>query len=235
VSTHARTEISTYATARASFGADAAQPSFLVETAFARRSKRCLDLCVTLMILPLAVVLAVPICLLILVQGGSPLYRHLRVGQGGRLFHCYKFRSMALDADAQLRLLLDSNEMAREEWQQQFKLTHDPRVTRLGRLLRKSSLDELPQIWNVLRGEMSLVGPRPVIPEELEKYGDRCAAYLACRPGLSGLWQISGRTETGYEKRVALDFAYAQNWSLGLDLRILFLTVPAVLRTRGAC
>ena len=198
------------------------------------RLKRGVDLFLSLLLAPLVLLIAVPLCLMVMMEGGAPVYRHLRVGRGGRSFYCYKFRTMMVDADARLKDLLDSNHLAREEWSERFKLRNDPRVTRLGHFLRRTSLDELPQLWNVLSGDMSFIGPRPVICDELEKYGDDVAAYLACRPGISGLWQVNGRNDTSYEQRVAYDLQYARDWSLWLDLHILLKTFPVVLKARGS-
>jgi undecaprenyl-phosphate galactose phosphotransferase len=133
-----------------------------------------------------------------------------------------------------LRALLNNDELARAEWEAYFKLKDDPRVTRLGRFLRRTSLDELPQLWNVLKGEMSFVGPRPIIQEELPRYGERAAAYLACAPGISGLWQVSGRNDISYEERTLLDERYAREWTLAFDLWILLRTLPVVLGARGS-
>jgi lipopolysaccharide/colanic/teichoic acid biosynthesis glycosyltransferase len=200
----------------------------------AMRLKRVLDLVLGLALLPLVLLLLAPVCLLVTLDGGQPVYRHLRLGRGGRTFYCYKVRTMVPDADARLKALLDSNHLAREEWSERFKLKKDPRVTRLGQFLRKTSLDELPQLWNVLRGEMSFIGPRPIIPDELERYGDRAAAYLACSPGISGLWQVSGRNDASYEQRVLLDERYAREWTFVLDAQILLRTLPVVLGARGS-
>jgi len=200
----------------------------------AMRLKRVLDLVLGLALLPLVLLLLAPVCLLVKLDGGQPVYRHLRLGRGGRTFYCYKVRTMVPDADARLKALLDSNHLAREEWSERFKLKKDPRVTRLGQFLRKTSLDELPQLWNVLRGEMSFIGPRPIIPDELERYGDRAAAYLACSPGISGLWQVSGRNDASYEQRVLLDERYAREWTFVLDAQILLRTLPVVLGARGS-
>jgi lipopolysaccharide/colanic/teichoic acid biosynthesis glycosyltransferase len=200
----------------------------------ARRVKRILDIALALLLAPLISLVSLPICLLVALEGGSPIYRHLRLGRGGRPFYCYKIRTMTPDADAQLKALLDSNHLAREEWSEQFKLKKDPRVTRLGSYLRRTSLDELPQLWNVLKGEMSFIGPRPIIADELERYGEHAAAYLACSPGMSGLWQIGGRNDIGYEERVKLDERYAREWSPMLDVRILLRTLPVVLKARGS-
>jgi lipopolysaccharide/colanic/teichoic acid biosynthesis glycosyltransferase len=168
------------------------------------------------------------------VSGGSALFVHRRVGQGGIFFNCLKFRTMVPDADQVLQDLLDSDREIKEEWIRDHKLRDDPRVTRLGRFLRKSSLDELPQLWNVLRGEMSLVGPRPVVPEELRRYGKRVHTFLSARPGITGLWQISGRNDTDYRKRVALDVCYVHSRSLILDIYILLKTMPVVFARSGA-
>jgi lipopolysaccharide/colanic/teichoic acid biosynthesis glycosyltransferase len=139
-----------------------------------------------------------------------------------------------LDAEAQLKALFESNHLVREEWSERFKLKKDPRVTRLGYFLRKASLDELPQLWNVLKGEMSFIGPRPITPDELQRYGEYASAYLACYPGISGLWQISGRNDASYEERVLMDERYARDWTLALELGILLRTLPVVLKARGS-
>ena len=206
-----------------------------MEAPAAIQIKRAVDILLALLLVPIVVLMVVPLCLLVALEGGMPVYRHRRVGRGGRIFHCHKLRTMRPGADGQLRALLDGDALAREEWSEHFKLRHDPRVTPLGRFLRKSSLDELPQLWNVLTGEMSLVGPRPIVLDELEKYGKDAGAYLACTPGITGLWQVSGRSDASYEGRVSLDAYYAREWSLLLDLRILLKTIPVVLRGRGSC
>jgi undecaprenyl-phosphate galactose phosphotransferase len=167
-------------------------------------------------------------------SGGPATYGHQRVGRDGRVFTCLKFRTMVPDADRILADLLALDSEARAEWERDFKLKNDPRVTPIGDFLRRTSLDELPQLWNVLKGEMSLVGPRPIVEPELERYGDQVGYYLEARPGMTGLWQISGRSETGYEDRVALDSWYVRNWALWYDLVILIKTVKVVLRGRGA-
>jgi lipopolysaccharide/colanic/teichoic acid biosynthesis glycosyltransferase len=167
-------------------------------------------------------------------DGGPPLFAHRRVGREGRGFRCLKFRSMAVDAESRLERLLASDPAARREWEADHKLRRDPRVTPLGRILRKTSLDELPQLINVLRGEMNLVGPRPVVQAEACKYGHRFVHYCAVRPGITGLWQVSGRNNTSYGRRVALDVLYTRRKSLRLDLAILLRTVPAVLMRDGS-
>jgi lipopolysaccharide/colanic/teichoic acid biosynthesis glycosyltransferase len=176
------------------------------------------------------------LALAVRLDGGPALYRHTRVGINGRPFGCLKYRTMADGADRLLASHLAANPIAAAEWAAQRKLTNDPRITRLGALLRKTSLDELPQLLNVLRGQMSLVGPRPVVHEELvQHYGVAGRiAYATARPGITGLWQISGRSDTSYMERVTLDITYVHTWSLLLDLKILLLTVPAVLARRGA-
>lgn len=166
--------------------------------------------------------------------GGAAIYGHRRVGKHGKPFQCYKFRTMVPNAEAILKDLLASDPVARAEWARDFKLKNDPRVTAIGAFLRKTSLDELPQLWNVLKGEMSLVGPRPVVQAELERYGDQLDYYLETRPGITGLWQISGRNDIDYCDRVNLDAWYVKNWSLWYDFVILAKTVRVVLRGKGA-
>jgi exopolysaccharide production protein ExoY len=168
------------------------------------------------------------------VSGGSPLFRHRRVGRGGVFFDCFKFRTMVTDADRVLQNLLDSDRQIKEEWLRDHKLRDDPRITRFGRFLRRTSLDELPQLWNVLRGDMSLVGPRPVVPDELRRYGRKVAIFLSAQPGITGLWQISGRNNTDYRRRVALDVCYVRSQSAILDAYILVKTLRVVFTTRGA-
>ena len=150
------------------------------------------------------------------------------------MFLCYKFRSMVKDANKVLTDYLSSNPAARDEWNRTFKLAKDPRVSRFGMFLRRTSLDELPQLFNVLLGNMSLVGPRPIVPGEIERYSDRIHAYYRCRPGITGLWQISVRNDVAYDKRVRLDALYARRQSIRLDIVILLRTVRAVLSGRGA-
>jgi Undecaprenyl-phosphate galactose phosphotransferase WbaP len=166
--------------------------------------------------------------------GGAAIFSHMRVGRYGKMFGCLKFRTMVPDADGVLERLLDADPGARAEWESEFKLKDDPRITPIGAFLRRTSLDELPQLWNVLKGEMSLVGPRPIIEAELERYGDQVGYYLETRPGITGLWQISGRNNTSYDDRVALDSWYVRNWSLWYDLVILVKTINVVLRGQGA-
>jgi exopolysaccharide production protein ExoY len=162
------------------------------------------------------------------------LFRHRRVGFRGDSFHCLKFRTMASGGENALRAHFDKHPEARAEWEATRKLRADPRVTAFGRVLRKTSVDELPQLINVLRGEMSIVGPRPVVEQELARYGVRKDAYLICRPGVTGLWQTRGRSNTTYSMRVACDSYYAKNWSFSLDARIIARTLPVLLGSDGA-
>ncbi len=175
------------------------------------------------------------VALLVRADGGPAFFAHQRVGRGGKLFGCLKFRSMVIDSQARLEALLASDPAARAEWEATRKLKNDPRITRIGRFLRSTSLDELPQLINALRGEMSLVGPRPVQEAEIDRYyGASAAHYMAVRPGITGLWQVSGRSETSYESRVALDVSYVSRPSMLADLSILLRTPVAVLSRRGA-
>jgi len=167
-------------------------------------------------------------------DGAPVLFAHYRVGQGGKLFRCMKFRSMLRNSEQVLADLLATDEKAREEWARDQKLTNDPRITGVGHFLRKSSLDELPQLLNVLRGEMSLVGPRPVTVGELTRYGKVRWHYLSVRPGITGLWQVSGRNNTTYDERVALDRRYVEQKSFLMDVGILFKTVKVVVAREGA-
>jgi exopolysaccharide production protein ExoY len=192
--------------------------------------KRILDLFIATVLLLLSAPLFLLIALLIkLTMGGPVFFTHTRVGYRLRSFHCLKFRTM-IDASEErmARYLADHPECARE-WRASQKLKNDFRVTRLGRILRKSSLDELPQLVNVLRGEMSCVGPRPIVAAELERYGAHAHEYARVRPGLTGLWQVSGRSRTSYRKRVALDRYYVRRWSMSLDLVVLLRTAPVLL------
>ncbi|MEZ5815599.1 MAG: sugar transferase [Hyphomicrobiaceae bacterium] len=195
------------------------------------RSKRASDI----ILASTALVFALPVMLFVavvirVVMGGPVLFSQERVGFNGRRFKCFKFRTMAVNGDEILRRHLDENPDAAREWAQTRKLGNDPRVGRLGRLLRKSSLDELPQLINILRGEMSCVGPRPIPSSELVFYGEHQDEYLSAVPGLTGLWQCSGRSALNYAARVELDSYYVRNWSMLLDLYIIVRTIPSVLR-----
>ena len=198
-------------------------------------TKRVMDLVLASVVLFLLLPLLVLIATLIWATAGHPIFfTHTRIGQNGRVFRCYKFRTMVPNADQILKRYLADDAAALREWNLTRKLAKDPRVTSLGQLLRKSSLDELPQLINVIRGEMSCVGPRPVVANELDRYGALKAEYLQARPGMTGLWQISGRSTLSYEERVALDCHYVRNWSLWSDLKILSRTIPAMMRVQEA-
>lgn len=197
--------------------------------------KRIMD--ITLVVLAVPFLLPLMLGLYILVKLTSPgpaFYGHSRVGFGGREFKCWKFRSMVLDGDAVLEAHFRKNPADRMIWESERKLRHDPRVTPVGAVLRKLSLDELPQLFNVITGEMSLVGPRPVVRDELEKYAASAGHYMRARPGLTGLWQVSGRSETTYRYRVKLDRFYVSRWSALLDIWVILRTIPAVVFSRGA-
>jgi exopolysaccharide production protein ExoY len=198
-------------------------------------ANRFLDLLIAslalIFFLPLIIMIAVAIKMF---DPGPVFFRHRRIGKDGREFGCWKFRSMVVNAEARLDALLRADPAARREWAEHQKLTNDPRVTSLGRFLRKSSLDELPQLFNVLQGDMSIVGPRPIVQAEAERYGQYFAVYCLVRPGLTGLWQISGRSDVRYFERVLLDARYVSSKSVMRDLKIIILTVPSVLATRGS-
>ncbi|MGA2129108.1 MAG: sugar transferase [Xanthobacteraceae bacterium] len=197
--------------------------------------KRLLDATVALggliLLFPLMLCCALVVAL---TSPGPVMFRHRRIGFAGRPFYCLKFRTMVVDAEARLREHLARNPDARQEWETSHKLQNDPRITPLGQLLRKTSLDELPQLINVLRGEMSMVGPRPIVDGEVEKYREEFALYVSSRPGLTGLWQVMGRNSTTYAERVAYDVAYLRDWSLANDVRIIIRTIPHVLGSDSA-
>ena len=165
---------------------------------------------------------------------GPVIFKHRRIGKNGKEFNCYKFRSMCVDAKEKLEQLLKTNPEAKAEWEKDFKLKNDPRITKSGEFLRKTSLDELPQIFNVLKGEMSLVGPRPIIRDEMIRYGEYIEDYLMVKPGITGMWQVSGRSDTDYKQRVQLDSWYVRNWSVWLDTMLLWRTGKIVLQCKGA-
>jgi Undecaprenyl-phosphate galactose phosphotransferase WbaP len=165
---------------------------------------------------------------------GPVIFKHTRIGKGGKPFACYKFRSMCVDSKERLEKLLATDPAAREEWERDFKLKNDPRITKSGAFLRKTSLDELPQIFNVLKGEMSLVGPRPIIDKELPRYGKFADDYLMVKPGITGMWQVSGRSDIDYPERVRMDSWYVRNWSVWIDIVLLFKTFYVVLARKGA-
>jgi lipopolysaccharide/colanic/teichoic acid biosynthesis glycosyltransferase len=184
-----------------------------------------------LFFLPLILLIA---ALVLATDPGPIVFAQRRLGRGGRYFWCYKFRSMVVDSEERLRAHLATDPMARLEWERDHKLRNDPRITWLGVFLRKSSLDELPQLFNVLRGDMSLVGPRPIVDAEIRRYGRYFEHYCSVRPGITGLWQISGRNDVSYRRRVALDVAFSRSRSVSLHIKILAGTVPVVLLRKGS-
>lgn len=197
--------------------------------------KRVVDFSIALVALIVLMPLMLAIAALIkITMGGNVMFAHQRIGFAGRPFFCLKFRSMVENGDLVLKNHLAKNKAAREEWAQTQKLRNDPRISPLGRILRKTSLDELPQLINVLRGDMSCIGPRPITSAELSRYGDRVNDYLKARPGITGFWQVSGRNRLSYRDRVALDSLYVRRWSWKLDLAILYRTIPAVFSRDGA-
>ena len=204
------------------------------ESPLGGRTKRVFDfgaaVCAVILVAPLLLLLS---ALILVLDTGPVFIRHQRIGRGGSKFACFKFRTMVVDAGEVLRRHLAEDPVAREEWERSQKLTNDPRVTPLGRILRKTSLDELPQLFNILLGDMSFVGPRPIVEEEIYRYGSAFRDYRRARPGLTGRWQVSGRNDTGYEQRVALDQEYVNNWSFARDIGIIVLTIPAVIKARG--
>ena len=197
-------------------------------------AKRVLDLLGALLLAVLLSPLLLVVAATLARDRGPILYRHSRTGRNGRTFGCLKFRTMVPDAERALRDLLHQNPDLQREWMRDQKLRDDPRVTAIGRFLRRTSLDELPQLWNVLKGDMSLVGPRPVVREEWQRYGRRLGTFLAAKPGVTGLWQVMGRSDCGYRRRVALDTYYVRKRGLLLDISILLRTVKIVLCGRGA-
>lgn len=194
-------------------------------------AKRSLDvLLVLIAALPVLLIL-LPVCVLVALDGASPIYLQKRVGRNGRVFHMWKLRSMVPDAERLLEAHLAANPEARSEWAQYQKLRHDPRITPIGRLIRKSSIDELPQLWNVLRGDMSLVGPRPMMVCQQKLYPG--SAYYALRPGITGFWQTSVRNESSFAERAGFDTDYLRNLSFRTDLAVLFRTVRVVVNGTG--
>jgi Undecaprenyl-phosphate galactose phosphotransferase WbaP len=197
--------------------------------------KRILDLSLSAFALVVFAPVLVAIAIAIKLDSKGPvLFGHLRIGRNGRAFKALKFRTMVMNGPEVLEKVLARNADAREEWARDHKLKNDPRVTRVGRFLRKTSLDELPQLWNVLMSEMSLVGPRPIVEEEIAKYGNSYSLYTRVKGGVTGLWQVSGRNDVSYEERVKLDSFYVRNWSVWLDLCILYKTIGTVLFRSGA-
>jgi len=196
--------------------------------------KRIIDVVLATTGLALLSPVVVLILIAVAMDGGPAFYGHCRIGRYGKKFNCLKFRSMVVDSQRALNDLLARDPRAAAEWAATQKLRNDPRVTAIGRLLRVTSLDELPQLLNIIRGDMSLVGPRPIVEAEVSRYGQAFKHYLSVRPGLTGAWQISGRSDVTYAQRVRLDTEYALGWSVWGDLRIMMMTVPAVVLRRGA-
>ena len=201
--------------------------------AYARFGKRALDLVIAVALLPILIPMIAFLCLLTRRDGAPGLFSHTRIGQHGHSFTCWKIRTMVPDAETRLAHHLGTNADAAAEWKRTQKLTNDPRVTRLGHVLRRTSLDELPQILNVLRGDMSLVGPRPITADELSRYGLHAQTYLNLKPGVTGLWQVRGRTNGCYEERLHMDQRYARRVNLWHDLFLIMCTVCVIIRPTG--
>lgn len=195
--------------------------------------KRVFDLAFVVLFSPLLFPIIALLAVAVRLDGGAAFFGHKRVGKDGRMFKCWKLRSMVPDAEERLRTYLQENEHEQEFWQANFKLANDPRITKLGKFLRKTSLDELPQFWNVLIGDMSIVGPRPVTREETALYGNAKAVLQTLRPGITGLWQVSGRNAIDYDQRVALDLKYLGVLDFPADIGIIFRTVFVMLKRTG--
>jgi lipopolysaccharide/colanic/teichoic acid biosynthesis glycosyltransferase len=200
---------------------------------YRRFGKRAFDICLAFLLLPVITPLVALLWVVVSRDGGEGFFGHRRVGSNGKVFKCWKLRTMVVNAERKLHEHLANDPDAAAEWERDRKLTNDPRITPLGDFLRRSSLDELPQIWNVLKGDMSFVGPRPIVRTELHKYGPHKASYLAMKPGITGLWQVSGRNDVCYNTRVKLDVAYQGSASLITDIRIIALTALAVFGATG--
>lgn len=211
---------------------------FRVKNNLAKRSskllKRAFDIIGSIFFMAVLSPIFLLLYIVVRKDGGKAIYQHTRIGQYRKPFQCLKFRSMATNSAEILKDLLENDPVAKKDWEKDFKLKNDPRITSIGKFLRATSLDELPQLWNVLKGEMSLVGPRPIVKEELHYYQDDIDYYLMAKPGMTGLWQVSGRNNVNYETRVYFDTWYAKNWSLWNDLVILFKTINVVLKKDGA-
>jgi len=197
-------------------------------------AQRVMDCLIVLLAAPFTVAVGLVIAFFIKLDGGPVFYSQQRVGLGGRSFNCLKFRSMTPGAEKRLQEILALDPSARAEWDNYQKLARDPRITPIGKFIRATSLDELPQLINVCRGEMSVVGPRPIMTDQVALYGEHFADYCAMRPGITGLWQIGGRNNCTFAERVQLDMEYAKTWSVARDVQIILLTIPAVLRGKGA-
>jgi exopolysaccharide production protein ExoY len=207
----------------------------IIDSLYRPSVTRLADIAVSLIAIVLLAPLLIVVAILVTATDAGPaLFGHKRLGQGGRSFACLKFRTMVVDAEVRLAAHLAADPAARAEWETSQKLRHDPRVTVLGRFLRRTSIDELPQLINILRGEMSLVGPRPIVQAEVSRYGRYINAYYSVKPGVTGLWQVTGRGESSYRRRVVLDLAYIRSRSVRLNFAIMFLTVPRVLFGAGS-
>lgn len=215
------------------------RPAFVVSlnrrfrSRYTRRWKRIFDICIAVPLLITAAPIILLLLLIVSLDGANPLFGQKRVGRGGRLFRCWKIRSMVPDAAERLAELLASDPAAAAAWAENQKLDNDPRITRLGNFLRRTSLDELPQLWNVVIGDMSLVGPRPVIEEEIARYGIHAAAYKSVSPGLTGPWQVSARNIVTYDERVRMDTTYVRYHSLLGDIYLVLMTGLSVLQRTG--
>jgi Undecaprenyl-phosphate galactose phosphotransferase WbaP len=214
------------------FGIGAASPAYTFEYVVL---KRFFDIFVVLLFSPFILIVIAALCLLVALSSPGPIFfSHRRIRRGGAFFSMWKLRTMCVNSAEVLERHLTLHPEDRKEWDLNHKLKNDPRVNSIGRLLRRSSLDELPQIWNVLTGRMSLVGPRPIVAAEVEKYAENFAYYTAVTPGITGLWQASGRSTLTYDERVALDRYYVENWGLWLDIKIFFRTIRCVVNSDGA-
>jgi exopolysaccharide production protein ExoY len=221
--------------ARSKYSMDSTMSDGRRSNPLARFKKRAFDIIVASCALAFFAPIMVLISIALLIQDGRPIfYRHKRIGLGGRPFLCWKFRTMARDSEQRLRQLLENSETCRQQWQIHQKLDRDPRAHRTGALLRKSCLDELPQFINVIRGDMSVVGPRPIVQDEMARYGKDAKYYLALRPGITGLWQVSRRSNTSYDERVAFDVQYCETWTIAGDIAIMARTAVVLLMTRGS-
>ncbi len=196
--------------------------------------KRAIDVCVSLTLIAFLLPVLILVSVAVKMGGGPLLYKQARIGRDGQLFNMLKFRSMYVDAEKRLDDILKSDPAHNLEWSQFQKLKHDPRITKVGHILRKSSLDELPQLFNVLKGDMSLVGQRPILPKQRDAYGVHIKGYERARPGLTGLWQVSGRNMLTFNDRAELGSVYINTWTLGQDIKILTKTIPAVLFSKNA-
>ena len=186
-----------------------------------------------ILLIPLTIIIY--ICRKVLKEDDGPMfYEQLRIGKNGKHFRLYKFRTMVVGADEKLKKYLEKNEEARKEYEENHKLRDDPRITRLGRFLRKTSIDEVPQFWNVLKGDMSLIGPRPIVDAEIPKFGDKIQIIHSIKPGITGYWAVNGRSDTTYQERVQMETYYAENYSLKLDAKIFVKTIEAVIKKEGA-